>query len=66
MGKKLELSDKQIESIWDNMEDVPFDEDENGELTLSKPYFIFPEGTRRETIWHWFDENYSAGIGNLI
>lgn len=29
------MDDKEIEKIWDSLTDVPFDEDENGELVLS-------------------------------
>lgn len=55
-----------VKEMWDNMEDIPFDEDTEGNLILGEDYEIWPKGTEREEIWHWFDENYENGITNLL
>lgn len=59
------LKDELIESLWDELTDVPFDESEN-DLVLSEDWFIFDKGTERGDIWHWFDEHYSKGVGWLM
>lgn len=58
--------EKTIESIWDLLEDVPFDEDEDGNLILAEPFYIFEEGTSREEIWHWFDKVHPKGVHYLL
>lgn len=60
------FDDKQIEKLWDLLEDVPFDEDEEGRLVLAEDWFGFTKGIDRETIWYWFDENYSSGLASLM
>ena len=57
---------KTIETIWKNMEDVPFDEDCDGELVLAMDYHSFKKGTSRNEIWYWFDENHTKRIGYLM
>lgn len=60
------MDDKEIEKIWYSLTDVPFDEDENGELVLSMRWQNFSKGTAREELWHWFDEHHSKGIAYLL
>lgn len=60
------MTDKEIKKLWNELEDVPFDENENSELVLAQDWYIFPKGTDRETIWHWFDKNYSKGVYELL
>lgn len=55
-----------IESLWDLLEDVPFDDGADGELYLAEPFYIFEEGTSREEIWHWFDEHHPKGVYYLL
>ena len=62
----LKERDKVLARLWDEFEDVPFDEDENGEMVLSGDWFIFNAGTVREDIWKWFDERYSTGVASLL
>lgn len=67
-------SDKKIESLWKELEDVLFieakdfydDADDNDiQLVLASDWFIFDAGTAQETIWGWFNRNYSKGLQEL-
>ena len=59
------LDDIEIEKLWNELTDIPFDESEN-DLVLSEDWFVFDKGTEREDIWHWFDEHHSKGVGWLM
>lgn len=52
--------------LWDELADIPFDEDENGELILAENWHCFSAGTPREEIWHWFDARTSGGVVTLL
>lgn len=58
--------DRELEKLWDEMIDVPFDEDENGDMYLSRDYGPFHKDDCREEIWHWFDERHSRGVHYLL
>ena len=60
------LTDGEIESIWCSLTDVPFNEDEDGNLVLAEDWRQFTKGTNREEIWHWFDSVYSRGVHYLL
>lgn len=60
------LNDEQLEKYWIELGDIPFDEDVKGELILAEKYLHFVQGTEREFIWHWFDENHSKGVYFLL
>ena len=45
------MTDAEIEKLWDELEDVPIDEDE----CLDVDWHSWSKGTHREEIWHWFD-----------
>lgn len=60
------LDDKQLEKSWIELSDIPFDENKNGELVLAEKWLHFEEGTEREIIWGWFDENHSKGVHYLM
>ena len=60
------INDGKIERLWDGMTDIPFDEDEDGDLYISRDYGPFHKGESREYIWHWFDEKHSKGIHYLL
>lgn len=62
----MKNKDEEIELLWNNLEDVPFDEDEDEELVLAENFHYFEKGTPRNHIWHWFDETHSKGIGYLM
>jgi hypothetical protein len=61
-GLKMKLNDTEIERLWDELEDVPIDEDE----CLDVDWHSWSKGTHREEIWHWFDEHHSKGVGWLM
>ena len=58
--------DREIEKLWDELTDVPMYEDENYELCLDVDWQGWTKGTDVETIWHWFDEHHSKGVGWLM
>ena len=62
----LGYTDREMEMLWDEFADVPFDEDEDGRLVLSAQWQGLPAGTEREEIWGWFDKRHSRGIGWLM
>lgn len=60
------LTDEKIEEIWDGLSDIMFEEDEEGNLRIEKPYYIWNAGTDREEIWLWFDTFHSKGVRYLL
>lgn len=59
-------SDARYENLWDELTDIPMDETASGELILAVEWYVFPLGTTRTHIWHWFDEVHSKGVGWLM
>lgn len=59
----LAQRDKELETLWEQLEDVPVDPDTD---KLENQYIHFPAGTDRETVWHWFDERHSKGVAYLL
>lgn len=59
------LTDEEIEKLWNELIDVPFNETET-DLVLDEDWFIFKAGTERDEIWHWFDEHHSKGVAYLL
>ena len=59
------MTDKEIEQMWKDFENVIFNEDEDGEFILSKNWKYFGKGTLRSDVWSWFDEHHSKGVGFL-
>jgi len=66
---------RMVENFWRNLEDVTFFEEEDGSLVLASEYALivkekrialFPAGTTREEIWHWFDEHHPKGVVYLL
>lgn len=57
---------QEIEHLWLELGDVPFDEDKDGELILADDWHIFYKGTSREDIWHWFDDKHPIGLYALM
>ena len=52
-----------VEELWDNLTDIPFDPETE---ELDEPYYIWPKGTDKEDIWHWFDEHHSKAVAYLL
>lgn len=66
MSTKI-YTDKSLEEMWIELTDVPFDENETGELILAEDWAsIFRKGDSREAVWHWFDEMHSKGVAWLL
>lgn len=59
-------SDRELEKLWEELEDVLFVENDILSLVLESPWNGFDAGTDRESIWHWFDERHSKGVGWLL
>lgn len=63
---KEDITDREIEKLWDELEDVPVYENESFELCIDVNWQGWDQGTDVETIWHWFDEHHSKGVGWLM
>ena len=63
---KEDINDREVENLWDELEDVPVYENERFELCLDVDWQGWSKGTDVETIWHWFDEHHSKGVGWLM
>lgn len=75
------MSDKELEKLWDELEDVLFiegkdlyeednekykDYKDDSTLVLASNWNGFEPGTDVEYIWYWFDERHSKGVGWLM
>lgn len=58
--------DKILEGEWDELSDIPFDEDEEGTLYISRDWNGFKKGDSRDEIWHYFDRYHTKGIHYLL
>lgn len=47
-----------IKNLWEEFSNIALDEEEN----IDEDFYIWKKGTDRDTIWHWFDDNYSSGL----
>ena len=59
---KEDVNDREIENLWNELEDVPVDENE----CLDVDWQGWNKGTHRKEIWYWFDEHHSKGVGWLM
>ena len=59
-------SDRKIEKLWEELEDVPVYEHKNFALCLDVDWQEWPKGTDIEDIWRWFDEHHSKGVAWLM
>lgn len=55
---KIHAVDREIEKLWEELTDVPIDENE----CLDVDWRDWSKGTHREELWHWFDERHSKGV----
>lgn len=55
--------DARLEELWDAFGDVPMNPETE---KIEEDFLMFPAGTDREDIWHWFDERYSKGVHSLL
>lgn len=54
---------RHIQNLWANFDDVPMDPVSE---TIEQKWYHFPAGTHRETIWHWFEKEFSISITELL
>lgn len=55
--------DRTLERLWEQFEDIPM----NPETECIEEQFLgWWPGTKREEIWHWFDEQHSKGVAYLL
>ena len=55
--------DTKVEKLWDELTDVPMIPVTE---CIEEDFYIWPKGTFREDIWHWFDNNHSQGVYYLL
>lgn len=63
---KENVTDREVENLWDELGDIPVYENEYYELCLEVDWQGWGKGTDVETIWHWFDKHHSKGVGWLM
>lgn len=67
---KNNITDVEIEKLWEEFEDVLFVEDKEAgdscDLVLESDWEGWSKGTTRDAIWRWFDTHYSKGISYLL
>lgn len=59
-------TDRICREIWADLENVPFDYDDEGRLVLAEDFKSWPKGTSRSEIWLWFEKRYSKGVASLV
>jgi hypothetical protein len=55
------ITDEELKAIWDEFGDTPINDDE----TIDEAFYIWPKGTDRFDVWHWFDQYHSKGVAVL-
>ena len=63
MCEDSHFSDKELEELWEQFGDVPMNPETE---CLEAPFFKWAVGTHWESIWHWFDQQYSKGVAYLL
>ena len=49
----MQYTDEQLEKLWNDLADVPCDENDN-DLVLANDWLVFEAVTEPEEIWHLF------------
>lgn len=57
------LQDEALEDLWRQFGDVPMNPETE---CMDEAFHIWPQGTPREDIWHWFDARHSKGVAYLL
>ena len=57
-----DVEDAGLKFLWERFGDVAIDDSER----IDEDFYIWPEGTPREEIWHWFDDAHSKGVAHLM
>ena len=63
MVEKANLTDREIEDLWESFGDIPMDPKTE---RMEEAFYIWEAGTEREEIWHWFDQHHSKGVAYLL
>ncbi len=67
MKAAVVIGDTELEKMWDELADIPFDDPGvDQDLVLAEHWRGFKKGTARENIWHWFDQFHSKGVAYLL
>ena len=62
VDKIKEMSSEDIELLWEQLGDIPIDENE----CIETDFHLWKKGTHREDIWKWFDKQYPDGVVSLM
>ena len=54
----IEYADQLLAELWESLEDVTLNDEEQ----INSSFHIWPAGTSKEDIWHWFDRSHSKGL----
>lgn len=52
------VSRKNAEKLWEQLGDIPIDDDE----CIKEEFIGFQPGTHREDIWHWFESTFNLSV----
>lgn len=52
-----------VKDLWNEFGDVPMNPETE---CIEEEWNGFPDGTFREDIWHWFEENFDVSVFELM
>ncbi len=52
----------ELRNLWYAFTDISIDEEE----CIDEDFYIWPKGTDRFEIWHWFDESFPNGVQEML
>ena len=58
-----DLLEKRLHELWEELGDIPMDPETE---CMEAPFAGFDAGTRREEIWHWFEEVFEVRVADLL
>lgn len=59
----MEETNEFIRDLWHNLGNIPVNDEQD---EIDEPFHIWPKGTAVLEIWHWFDEQSTYGVANLM
>jgi hypothetical protein len=68
-GWLIIMTDKEIEELWDQLDDAPFKDGYlgiGGMYALTEDWYIFKKGTTKDIIQSWLGRHHSKGEGWLV
>lgn len=63
---KEDVTDREVEKLWDELEDIPVYENEDYELCLEVDFEGWEKGTTQSVLWDWFNTHHSKGLMWLV